>query len=80
MGAVRAAEENAADLHTVADDSATTLGAFGSQGINGALEAVEHVRLSVQAYLEAFIVLITAYFTSLGVVFASEKICEYVFC
>ena len=50
--AVRTAIEVFIALHSVADDPATTMAAGRRKHIDGALEAVEHVRLAVHRCVE----------------------------
>src|SRR5512143_3820155 len=61
-GAAGAAEEAAARLDAVADDLTSAVPALGSQGVDGAFEAVEDVRLSRDLDLEGFVVIVSADF------------------
>ena len=63
LGAVRATKDCSACFNTVADDPAAAMGAFGSQFVDGAFEAVEVMRDAIDHYFERFIVIIAAAFT-----------------
>src|SRR5262245_9106637 len=63
-GTMRAAIEAPVCFDTVADHSAATVRADGRQGVNGTLEAVEHVRLGALGNPERFVVLVTTDLTS----------------
>jgi hypothetical protein len=60
FGAVGAAEDIAFVLHAVPDDHAAAVNAPRSQGVNGALEAIEGVRLSVHFDRESLVVFVSA--------------------
>ena len=59
-GAMRAAEEPALGLPTVPDDPAPAVSTGGGEGMNGALEAIERVRLAAETDLERLVVLVSA--------------------
>jgi hypothetical protein len=64
VGAVRAAEEFIFCIDAVPDDLAAAVGALGRQGMDGALEAVENMRLAAgQADFKAFVIIVPADFT-----------------
>lgn len=62
-GAMGAAVNRAIRLHPVADDLDAAVLARWGEGVDGALEAVEHVRLVARhAQLKRLVVLVAAYF------------------
>jgi hypothetical protein len=62
--AVSATIEFSADLHPVPDDTAMAMLTDGSNGLNGALEAIECVPLTGRNQLKGFIVFVAANFAS----------------
>lgn len=56
--------EGALGFHAVADDAAIAMAASGRQGVNGAFEAVEHVRIARVDNLETLVVVISTDFTT----------------
>lgn len=63
-GTARAAEYLAAGFQTVADDLDPAMGADGSQGVNGTLEAVENMPLLASNNLKGFVVIVSAGFAA----------------
>jgi hypothetical protein len=63
-GAMRTTIEDALTLHAVPDHAAATVSAGGRQGMDGALKAVKHVRLTAHTDFKTFVVHIPAHFTS----------------
>jgi hypothetical protein len=63
-GAMRTAIEDTLTFHAVPDHTAAAVGAGGRQGMDRAFKAIEHVRLPAHAYFKAFVVYVTAHFTS----------------
>jgi len=61
--AVRAAVDLAISFNPVADDSAATVSATWREGMDRALETVEHMHLALRLYLEALVIGISADFT-----------------
>jgi len=51
-------------FHTMTDDSAATMRAGRCQGMNRTFETIKDMRLASDPHFEAFIVHVTAYFTS----------------
>src|SRR5918999_4755776 len=62
LGAVRAAVHGAVRLDAVPDDLAAAVVAGRRDGVDGALEAVEHVRLAAASDLHRLVVLVAAHF------------------
>jgi hypothetical protein len=60
-GAVGTTIVDAIGLHSVADNTAATMGAGGGQGVDGALETVEHMGLAVAPDLEALVIPVAAH-------------------
>jgi hypothetical protein len=61
MSAVRAAKELSVVLYAVSYDSTSTMQARGSKSLNGTLEAVECVALSLHNDVEALVVVVVTY-------------------
>jgi hypothetical protein len=62
---VRAAEDfTTGSFHAVTDDFAAAMITFRSDYRNGALEAIENMRLTLSRDLEGLIVIVSAKFTS----------------
>jgi hypothetical protein len=58
LGAARTTEDPTVSFNTVADDAAPAMLADGSERMDRAFEAVEHVRLPAQADLEGLVVVV----------------------
>jgi len=67
-GAVGTAKEGIRRLHAVTDDAAAAMGTGGRQRVDGALEAVEHMRLAAHLQLETFVVDVAAHLTGGGLI------------
>src|SRR5262245_65107725 len=65
LRAVRAAEDLVLDLHAVPDDPAAAVRAHRRQQVDGALEAVEDVRLAALLDGEGLVVRVAAYLATL---------------
>lgn len=63
LGAVGTAEHVGLSLHAVPDDGNAAVLTPRRKGLNGTLEAVEDVALSVPAHLKCFVVVVSAYLT-----------------
>jgi hypothetical protein len=63
LGAVGTAEYVGLSLHAVPDDGNAAALASRRKSLNGTLEAVEDVTLSVPVYLKCFVVVVSAYLT-----------------
>src|SRR4029079_8346483 len=63
-GTVSTAEHVGAGLDSMSDDAAPAMRAAGCQLMNGAFEAVEHMRSSLCSNFEALVVVVSAHFTS----------------
>jgi hypothetical protein len=62
-GTMDTAEDLAILFNAVTDNPASAVRTLGCQGMNRALEAIEHVRASSEGYLEGFVVIVSANFT-----------------
>jgi hypothetical protein len=62
VGAHGATEEHVPHIYSVPDDPAAAVRTRGRQGMDGALETVENVRLAAGSHFKGFIVLVAAYF------------------
>jgi hypothetical protein len=63
FGAMSATIEDSVSLQPMPGNAASTVVAGRSERVDGALEAVENMRLPVENDLESFVVFIPAYFT-----------------
>ena len=61
-GAMGAAKYFAPRFHAVPDNLAPAAVAFGRHRVDGALEAVENMRLAIASNLECFVVVVSAVF------------------
>jgi hypothetical protein len=64
VSAMGAAKEGAGDLDAVPDDRAIAMLAMGRQGMDGAFEAIEVMRVAVDDDLDGFVIFISADFTA----------------
>jgi hypothetical protein len=62
LGAVGTAEEDTIHLHAMTDNPASTMRARRCQRMDGAFEAVEHMRFAILAHFKTFVICIAAYF------------------
>jgi hypothetical protein len=55
-------------LHAMTNDAAAAMGTGGCQGVDGALEAVEYMRLAAHLHLKTFVIDVAAHLTRGGFV------------
>jgi hypothetical protein len=63
-GTMSAAKHFAVGFHAMPDDPAAAVDTAGRQGVNGTLEAIEGVYISVEVDLQRFVVFVATNFTS----------------
>jgi hypothetical protein len=62
-GAMCATIERISRFHAVTNNAAAAMGTGGRQGMDGALETIEYMRLTAHPYLKTLIVHVAAHFT-----------------